>query len=119
MSDRYGTSGGMRYVYASGEITGSATPTLGYGFRPHIAINVNTSGLDFTYTGDYRIRFEDGVVELLSSGEFKSLGNDSIDISVLAEVAAEEIALVLVEAVAEEQDILLHVLIINYSKYKN
>lgn len=80
MSDRYGTSGGMRYVYASGEITGSATPTLGYGFRPHIAINVNTSGLDFTYTGDYRIRFEDGVVELLSSGEFKSLGNDSVDI---------------------------------------
>lgn len=80
MSDRYGTSGGIRYVYATGEITGSSTPTLGNGFRPHICINVNTSGLDFTYTGDYRIRFEDGVVELLSSGEFKSLDDNSIDI---------------------------------------
>jgi len=81
MSDRYGTSSnGMRYVYASGEITGSSTPTLGNGFRPHIVININNSGLDFTYTGDYRIRFEDGVVELLSSGEFKLLDDNNIDI---------------------------------------
>lgn len=50
------------------------------GFRPHIMLNINNSGLDFTYTGDYRIRFEDGVVELLSSGEFKSLSNDNVDI---------------------------------------
>lgn len=50
------------------------------GFRPHICLNINNSGLDFTYTGDYRIRFEDGVVELLSSGEFKSLDDNSIDI---------------------------------------
>ena len=50
------------------------------GFRPHIMLNINNSGLDFTYTGDYRIRFEDGVVELLSSGEFKSLDDSNIDI---------------------------------------
>lgn len=80
MSDRYGTSGGIRYVYATGETTGSSTPTLGNGFRPHICININNSGLNFTYTGDYRIRFEDGVIELLSSGEFKSLDDNNIDI---------------------------------------
>lgn len=50
------------------------------GFRPHICLNINNSGLDFTYTGDYRIRFEDGVIELLSSGEFKSLDDNNIDI---------------------------------------
>ena len=80
MSDRYGTSGGMRYVYATGETTGSSTPTLGNGFRPHVCININNSGLNFTYTGDYRIRFEDGVIELLSSGEFKSLDDNNVDI---------------------------------------
>lgn len=80
MSDRYGTSGGIRYVYATGETTGNSTPTLGNGFRPHICININNSGLNFTYTGDYRIRFEDGVIELLSSGEFKSLDDNNIDI---------------------------------------
>lgn len=80
MSDRYGTSGGIRYVYATGETTGSSTPTLGNGFRPHICININNSGLNFTYTGDYRIRFEDGVIELLNSGEFKSLDDNNIDI---------------------------------------
>ncbi len=61
------SSGYNDAVTSDGEISSNHySATL--GFRPHIVINVNTSGLDFTYTGDYRIRFEDGVVELLSSG---------------------------------------------------
>ena len=55
-------------VGSDGAIGSSSVPSYSAGFRPHIVININTSGLDFTYTGDYRIRFEDGVVELLSSG---------------------------------------------------
>lgn len=69
MSDRYGTSDGIRYVYATGETTGSSTPTLGNGFRPHICIKYCPNGFDFTYTGTYNIR-DDGVVELLTSGDF-------------------------------------------------
>ena len=73
---------GTNYNYAvdNAGLFGSVSHGDNYGFRPHICINFNNSGLDFTYTGDYRIRFEDGVVELLSSGEFKSLGNDNVDI---------------------------------------
>lgn len=67
------------YVYTDGMINGSEFSTS-RGFRPHICLNINNSGLDFTYTGDYRIRLEDGVIELLSSGEFKSLDDNSIDI---------------------------------------
>lgn len=72
-------SSSVYLVNTEGGITNNA-PGVSYGFRPHICLNINNSGLDFTYTGDYRIRFEDGVVELLSSGEFKSLDDNNIDI---------------------------------------
>lgn len=68
-SSSYSSSVSTRSYYVDTDGTFSdGGVTYTNGFRPHIMINVNNSGLDFTYTGDYRIRFEDGVVELLSSG---------------------------------------------------
>lgn len=66
------------YVSNSGGV-GHAAPDNSYGFRPHICINFNNSGLDFTYTGEYNVR-TDGVVELLTSGELMFNETQKIDI---------------------------------------
>ena len=73
-------SGGRVYSVATGgTIYNGDVPSSSCGFRPHVCINVNNSGLDFTYTGEYNVR-TDGVVELLTSGELMFNEMQKIDI---------------------------------------
>ena len=67
------------YVVDNAGLFGSVSHGDNYGFRPHICINFNSSGLDFTYTGEYNMR-ADGVVELLTSGELMFNETQKIDI---------------------------------------
>lgn len=69
------------YVYRVGTdgTIGYSDPSNGLGFRPHICIKYYPNGFDFTYTGTCNIR-DDGVVELLTSGDFTLSDKDYYDI---------------------------------------